>query len=453
MIGCGHVGLVAASSFAALGHRVVGIDTDSRRIAELQQGRCWLEEPGLEELLQAGIAGQRLRFIDRYPARLDVEFAVIAVGTPSSAGGASDLNALHMAVSAVAPTLPPHAIIVNKSTVPVGTGELVAALARTAGAPTIQVVSNPEFLQEGHAVRNFLEPDRIVLGADDPQVVERTAALYEGVNAPIVRTDLRTAEMIKYASNTFLATKVSFINEMAAICEAVGADVAQVSEGMGFDPRIGSRFLSAGIGWGGSCFPKDATALEHIAAISGAHPQILRDVIEINRGQRRIVLRKLTDHLGTLSGRKFVVLGASFKPHTSDVRDSPALEVADLLQLSGADVHVFDPHVTAGAVLAEHPRLKVADDLIEAARGSDALVLATEWPEFQRLPLVALAQVMRTPLLVDGRNVLDPRLVRESGFTYRCIGRPAFEGGPVETHQRLGRASSREHAPHALVGD
>jgi len=442
-----------ASSFAALGHQVVGIDTNTRRIGELRRGECWLKEPGLEALLHSELASGRLSFLDEYPERLDAEFAFIAVGTPSSAGGASDLRALHEALNKVAPALPPNAVIVNKSTVPVGTGDLVTALVRAAGAPSLRVVSNPEFLQEGHAVRNFMEPDRIVLGSDDPEAVERTAALYDSLDAPIVRTDIRTAEMIKYASNTFLATKLSFVNEMATICDAVGADISDVSLGMGFDPRIGSKFLNAGIGWGGSCFPKDATALEHTAAMFGAHPQLLRDAIEINRDQRRTVLRKIRGYLGSVEGRRILVLGASFKPDTTDIRDSPALEVANLLHLSGAEVLVYDPEVPAEAILAEHPRLKVADDLIEGARDSDAIVLATEWAVFNDLPLSQLAQVVRTRFIVDGRNVLDPMRVRGAGFSYRCIGRPGVEGPPISSApQREERALAREHASTAAGG-
>ncbi len=431
VVGCGHVGLVVAASFAKLGHEVLGIDTDSAKVEALRGGACPIPEPELDAMLSAGRESGRLTFRDRYPRDFDVEFVFIAVGTPASTGGASDLRAVYQAVKAVAPTLRPGTVVVNKSTVPVGTCDVMRQLASLAADAPVSVVSNPEFLQEGDAVRNFLEPDRIVLGSDDPDAIERVAALYEEFDAPIVRADLRTAEMIKYASNTFLATKVSFINEMASICEVVGADVTEVAIGMGFDPRIGDRFLQAGIGWGGSCFPKDVMALEHTASIGGMHPQLLRDVVEINRDQRRQVLRKLRDTLGSIERRRIVVLGAAFKPHTSDTRDSPALEVADLLQLSGADVVVYDPHVSPESVTAQFPQLTVADDLLEAARDADALVLATAWPEFQELPLDQLARVMRVRLIIDGRNALDAGAVSAAGFAYRCIGRPALEGGSV----------------------
>ncbi|MCK9485360.1 MAG: UDP-glucose/GDP-mannose dehydrogenase family protein [Dehalococcoidia bacterium] len=433
VVGCGHVGLVVASCFATLGHRVTAIDVDAARVASIRSGVSPIYEPGLDALLRQALDSGRLEVVEGTPDALRAEFVFLAVGTPPSTGGASDLRAVRDAVTALAPVLRPDAVIVNKSTVPIGTGDLVAQMAKHFGAPGLAVVSNPEFLQEGTAIDNFMRPDRVVLGSSDARARERVAALFEPLGAPMVLTDLRTAEMIKYASNAFLATKVSFVNEMSSICEVVGADIAEVARGMGFDERIGRQYLRAGIGWGGSCFPKDVAALEHTASTFGAHPQLLRHVIEINREQRRRVLGKVREALGTLEGRRILVLGAAFKPHTDDIRESPALEVADLMQLAGAEVLVHDPHVRQEAVSAAFPSLALADDLLTAAAGADALVLATEWPEFVDLPLDDLAAVMRRRLIVDGRNVLDPATVRGAGFAYRCIGRPALEGDPPST--------------------
>lgn len=439
VVGCGHVGLVVASCFASMGHRVTAIDVDPARVAAIRNGVSPIYEPGLDDLLRQALDSGRLHVVEGVPQQLDAEFVFLAVGTPPSTGGASDLSAVRDAVTALAPVLRPDAVIVNKSTVPIGTGDLVAQIARHFGSPSLSVVSNPEFLQEGTAIDNFMHPDRVVLGASDPRASERVAALFEPLGAPMVLTDLRTAEMIKYASNAFLATKVSFINEMASICEVVGADIAEVARGMGFDERIGRQFLRAGIGWGGSCFPKDVASLEHTASTFGAHPQLLRHVIEINREQRRRVLGKVREALGSLEGRRVLVLGAAFKPHTDDIRESPALEVADLMQLAGADVVVHDPHVRREVVTAAFPALEVTDDLMRAAAGADALVLATEWPEFLDLPLADLAAVMRRRLIVDGRNVLDSQAIRAAGFSYRCIGRPALEGDPAEAGLLDGR--------------
>ena len=435
VIGCGHVGLVAGACLAKLGHDVECIDIDTQRIEELQRGNSPIHEPGLEELIRSGLASGRLRFRAGYPDRLDAEIVFIAVNTPEGRDGAADLYAVRAAIEALAPLLQPEAIIVNKSTVPIGTGDLVDTLAQRGGA-AISVVSNPEFLQEGSAIQNFMEPDRIVLGSTEPAAIERVAALYEPLGAEILRTDIRTAEMIKYASTAFLATKVSFINEIAAICEAVGADVNEVARGMGSDPRIGPQFLRAGLGWGGSCFPKDVQSLAHMASMHGAHPQLLRAVEEINDNQRRLTLQKLRDALGELEGRKILVLGASFKPHTDDIRHSPALELADLLQLQGARVVVHDPVATAEQVLAEFPRLEFAAELMAGARDADALVLATEWPQFRELPLRELAAVMRERVIVDARNFLDSDAARDAGFAYRAIGRPQQEhGGRSKTEQ------------------
>ena len=317
MVGCGHVGLVSAVCFAELGHTVDCIDIDAARIAELREGRTPIHEPELERLLRRGLAAGRLRFHDSYPEPLEDEIVFVAVGTPAAQDGAADLRGVRDAMSLLAPRLRAGAIIVNKSTVPIGTGELVEGMTSRSGARDVAVVSNPEFLQEGSTVINFMRPARVVLGSTDAEAAQRVAELYEPLDAPIQITDVRTAEMIKYASNAFLATKISFINEMAAICEALGADVHQVAAGMGTDPRIGKDFLRAGLGWGGSCFPKDVQSLAHMAAAQGTHPQLLRSVMDINNDQRRRVAMKLRAALGSLEGRRVLVLGAAFKPRRS----------------------------------------------------------------------------------------------------------------------------------------
>ena len=427
MVGCGHVGLVSAVCFAELGHTVDCIDIDAARIAELREGRTPIHEPELERLLRRGLAADRLRFHDSYPEPLQAEIVFVAVGTPAAQDGAADLRGVRDAMSLLVPRLRPGAIIVNKSTVPIGTGELVEGMTSRSGARDVAVVSNPEFLQEGSAVINFMRPARVVLGSTDAAAAQRVAELYEPLDVPIQITDVRTAEMIKYASNAFLATKISFINEMAAICEALGADVHQVAAGMGTDPRIGKDFLRAGLGWGGSCFPKDVQSLAHMAAAQGTHPQLLRSVMDINNDQRRRVAMKLRAALGSLEGRRVLVLGAAFKPETDDIRDSPALELAELLLVEGADVVVHDPVVTAEQVRAAFPGLAVCEDVYVAAEGADAIVLATEWPQFRGLELERLAASVKRRLIVDARNFLDPDAVQAAGFEYRCVGRPMAE--------------------------
>ncbi len=427
VIGCGHVGLVTAACFAKLGHNVECIDIDERRVAALQRGECPIHEPGLAELLREGAEAGRLQFMATYPERLRASIVFVAANTPSSQEGAADLRAVREAVGTVAARLRSGAIIVNKSTVPIGTGDLVEGIARRSGGRGISVVSNPEFLREGSAVHDFLRPDRVVLGSNDAAALERVAALYAPFNGPILRTDIRTAEMIKYASNAFLSTKISFINEMASICEALGADVREVARGMGMDQRIGEQFLNAGLGWGGSCFPKDVAALVHMAAVHGTHPQLLRSVVDINNGQRLRTIRKLRDALGTLEGRRVLILGAAFKPHTDDLRNSPALDLAALLHLEGAQVAIYDPIVAPDRIAQALPQVEVALSPIEGATGAHAILIATDWPQFRSLPLASIGEVVAERLIIDARNTLDPAVVRAAGFTYRCIGRPATE--------------------------
>ncbi|MCC6236401.1 MAG: UDP-glucose/GDP-mannose dehydrogenase family protein [Dehalococcoidia bacterium] len=427
VVGAGHVGLVTAACFAHLGHSVTCLDVDHDRIALLQQGVSPIHEPGLDDLLRQGVERGLIAFRADYPQALDVEFAFVAVGTPPSAGGSADLRAVREAVASLLRCLPPRAVIVNKATVPIGTADLVEQLAARMNATSIAVVSNPEFLQEGTAIDNFLRPDRVILGSRDEDAVERTARLFESLGAPIMRVDTRSAEMVKYAANAFLATKISFMNEIATICEQMGADAQLVAKGIGADDRIGPRFLGAGLGWGGSCLPKDTQSLAHLAAAHGAHPQLLRAVMQVNQDQRRLVVSKVRSALGDLERRRVLVLGAAFKPGTDDTRFSPAIELAQLLQSEGAEVLVFDPVVTADRIQALAPGVRAVASVEEGAQGAEAIILATEWPEFRELPFAALAAGMRRALLVDGRNYLDPARLAEAGFEYRCVGRPSQE--------------------------
>ncbi|MFN0146201.1 MAG: UDP-glucose dehydrogenase family protein [Dehalococcoidia bacterium] len=448
VIGCGYVGAVSAACFAELGHTVDCVDTDKERIAMLRAGRSPIHEPGLDELILKGLNAGRLHFHDSYMDQFEAQIVFIAVNTPESQEGAADIRAVRDAVSTVAPRLLPGSIIVNKSTVPIGTGDLVSGMAHRSGNGSISVVSNPEFLREGSAIDDFMSPDRIVLGSDDPDAIERVAELYAPLEAVVQRVDIRTAEMVKYASNAFLATKISFINEIASICEALGADVEQVARGMGMDARIGMQFLKSGLGWGGSCFPKDVKALAHMAAVHGTHPQLLRSVMEINSGQRLRTIQKVRQALGGLEGRRVAILGAAFKADTDDIRNSPALDLASLLLLEGAEVAIFDPVVPGDRIARAVPAARVACSAIDASADADALILATDWPEFREIDLRELAASMRNNVIVDARNFFDPARVRAAGFEYRALGRPGVEGGPVG-----GRAAARLSVVEVVAAD
>jgi UDPglucose 6-dehydrogenase len=334
---------------------------------------------------------------------------------------------------------------VNKSTVPIGTGDWVAEIVEEHLPAGLEfaVVSNPEFLREGSAINDFLHPDRIVLGSTNRQAGEKVAQLYLSLRAPIIVTDLRTAEMIKYASNAYLANRISFVNEIASICEQLGADIKEVAIGMGYDKRIGHSYLDAGVGWGGSCFPKDVKALAHMAAIHGCHPQLLRAVIEINRDQRRRVVQALRDILGTLHGKTVGVLGLAFKPNTDDMREAPAVEIIHLLQNEGASVKAFDP-VAMQRAKEIIPEVTYCEDAYEAAEGSDALVVVTDWNEFKHLDMARLKASMAEPVLVDGRNIYEPSKMQELGFVYRGIGRGYEKAEPSQPAEILAAGESIE---------
>lgn len=434
VIGTGYVGLVTGVCFADLGNQVFCLDINKDRIDKLNQGIMPIYEPGLEEIVERNIKGKRLCFTTDYQSALkDAEFAFIAVGTPSGVDGEADLQYVRDAAEKIAEVVDHPLIVVNKSTVPVGTGDWVAdIITQKHGSKNLDfsVVSNPEFLREGSAIGDFMNPDRVVLGSLEQEAAEKVARLYEPLRAPILITDLRTAEMIKYASNAFLATRISFINEIANICDELGADVREVAKGMGLDKRIGHSFLDAGLGWGGSCFPKDVKALAHMAVLHNTQPQLLQAVMDINRNQRRRVVYRLRKVLGgSLNGKVIGVLGLSFKPNTDDMREAPGTEIIHLLLNEGASVRGYDPQAMGNAA-KELPKIQLCDDPYQTAEGADALVLATEWNEFKQLDFEKLYKLLRTPVLVDGRNLWDSQYVRNLGFTYFGVGQGNHVGKP-----------------------
>jgi UDPglucose 6-dehydrogenase len=428
VIGVGYVGLVTATCFADLGNHVECIDIAEDKIQKLKRGEMPIYEPGLEELVQRNVAAGRLAFTTHYAEAVPgAEIIFVAVGTPSGVDGEADLKYVRMATEEIAKHLTDYAIIVNRSTVPVGTGDSTADILVRHGKEwgvDFSVVSNPEFTREGAAIYDFMHPDRIVLGSVYTRAAQAVAELYKPVGARIMITDLRTAEMIKYASNSFLAMRISFINEIASICEKLGADVRQVANGMGMDQRIGPAFLDAGIGFGGSCFPKDVKALTYMAEVNGLHPQLLRAVMEINRDQRRQVVVKLRNLLGSLRDKTIALLGLAFKPNTDDIREAPSIDIIHLLANEGARVRAYDPVAMEGARRVLEG-VALCNDPYELARDADALILVTEWNEFKQLDLPRIASLMRHPVLIDGRNVYDPKMMHELGFEYRGVGRGA----------------------------
>ncbi len=426
VVGVGQVGLVTGACLANLGNSVICIDIDEEKIGKLRQGEPPFHEPGLSELMQPNIKAERLLFTTSYAEALaDIEFVFICVGTPNSVDGETDLRYVRMAAESIARAMRRPLIVVSKSTVPVGAGDWVAdSIQRNQPTPIdFSVVSCPEFLKAGSAIADFMNPDRVVLGSLNQAAVERVAQLYLPLGAPIVATDLRTAEMIKYASNAFLATRISFINEIAAICEKLGANVQEVAAGIGYDRRIGPHFLNAGLGYGGSCLPKDVKALEHTALMYGVHSSLLRAVAEINQNARRWALLTLRTLLGGyLVDKKIGILGLAFKPDTDDLRHSPALEIIHLLQIEGALVSGYDPVAMPGAANLNQD-LRLREDPYDLADGMDALLVCTEWDEFRQLDMPRIKNLMARPILVDGRNIYNISTMEALGFIYRSVGR------------------------------
>jgi len=425
VVGVGYVGLVTAACFADLGSRVIALDIDKNKIDGLMRGVMPIYEPELEELVERNVQAGRLSFTTSYVEGLkETDYVFIAVGTPSGENGEADLRYVESAAQSIAKHMQAPLIIVNKSTVPVGTGDYVAEIVQRHQPNHIpfSVVSCPEFLREGSAIGDFMNPHRIVLGSLDHDAAEKVAQLHLPLRAPIMITDLRTAEMIKYASNAFLSTKISFINEIANICEALGADVKEVAVGMGYDNRIGLHFLEAGLGYGGSCFPKDVLALAHMAKEKGRHPQLLQAVIEINTDRRSMAVNKLKEMVGDFKAKTIGVLGLAFKPNTDDMRDAPSLNIANELLKAGAKVKAYDP-VAMGVAASLLPDATMCPDAYSAATGCDALIVMTEWNEFKALDLERIRDLMRSPKIFDGRNIYDPEKVRALGFQYIGIGR------------------------------
>jgi len=421
IFGAGYVGLVTGACFADLGHEVVVRDVLPERIERLQAGEMPIFEPGLDEVLE--------RSRDRISFTLDVreavdgaEFLYVAVGTPPTVSGDADLSAVWTVVDELPDDVQGRPLVVMKSTVPVGTGARVRARLDARGLGNVGYVSNPEFTAEGTAVRDFLEPDRIVIGAFDEADGAAVEQLHAGIDAPVVRADVSSAELIKLAANAFLVTRISFINEIANVCELVGADVTRVAEGVGLDKRLGPHFLRAGLGWGGSCFPKDSLALKQLAANSGYHFQLLNAVIEVNELQKRRVVQKLQQRLGSLRGRTIAVLGLAFKPNTDDMREAPSRVIAHRLIAEGAEVRAWDP--VARPVDLEG--VEICDSILAAVRDADAAVIVTEWPELRELTTPEVREAMARPLIIDGRNFLDPGVVVAAGFEYEGIGRPTL---------------------------
>jgi UDPglucose 6-dehydrogenase len=419
VIGTGYVGLVTAAGFAELGNEVWCVDVDAEKIARLNRGEIPIWEPGLAESVAKN--RERLHFsTELAPALEHARLLFVAVGTPPTYSGDADLSAVHAVVDAM-PASDRHALVM-KSTVPVGTGASIKRVFAERGKSGFAYVSCPEFLKEGSALQDFLEPDRVVVGDDGGWAGDAVAALYEPLGAPLVRTDVASAEMVKLAANAFLATKISFINEIANVCEETGADVVEVARGMGLDRRIGHHFLKPGIGFGGSCFPKDVSALKQLAGNSGYHFQLLTSVIEVNELQKRRVVGKLQKHLGSLVGRRIALLGLAFKANTDDMREASSLVLSARLQADGALVSAYDPVAEAEARKLM-PGVEFADSALGALDGADACILVTEWPEFAELDWVAVKQRMAGDLLVDGRNFADREAVTDAGFTYEGIGR------------------------------
>lgn len=419
VIGTGYVGLVTAAGFAELGSEVWCVDVDEAKIEGLRRGEIPIYEPGLGEAVAAN--SERLHFgTELEPALARARLLFVAVGTPPTYSGDADLSAVNAVIGAL-PVSDRHAIVM-KSTVPVGTGRAIRRELERSGRGGLAYVSCPEFLKEGAALEDFRHPDRVVVGDGGDWAGEAVAELYAPLGAPLVRTDIASAEMIKLAANAFLATKISFVNEIANVCEETGADVLEVVRGMGLDRRIGTHFLSAGIGFGGSCFPKDVAALKQLAGNSGYHFQLLTSVIEVNELQKRRVVAKLQKHLGTLVGRRVALLGLAFKAQTDDMREASSLVLASRLQGEGAAVVAYDP-VAGEQARRLMPGVTLAGSVMEAVSGADAIVLVTEWQAFAALDWNQVGQAVRRRLVVDGRNFLDGAALRAAGFTYEGIGR------------------------------
>ncbi|HEY2493130.1 MAG TPA: UDP-glucose/GDP-mannose dehydrogenase family protein [Paenibacillus sp.] len=427
IIGTGYVGLVSGVCFANLGNHVICVDNNSDKINMLKQGKVPIYEPGLKELMDRNMKKERLSFsTDLELAVTQADIIILAVGTPSLPNGEANLSYIMQAAQEIATAMDSYKIIVTKSTVPVGTNEKIQKIISKHTYHPFDIASVPEFLREGTAILDTMNPDRIVIGSSSEDALNKLISLHSPLTSNILTTDIRSAEMIKYASNAFLATKISFINEIANICEKVGADVTRVAEGMGYDKRIGPSFLQAGIGYGGSCFPKDTQALIQIAGNVDYDFKLLNSVVEVNKHQRFNVIRKLQEELGSLAGRTIGIWGLAFKPNTDDVRDAPAIEIIQNLIERGASVRAYDPIATNNfRKEVDSPLIHWSDSALDTAKGCDAVCLLTEWDEFAQVDLGELANCMNTAVMIDGRNLYDKEDIEKSAFIYYSIGRPS----------------------------
>lgn len=429
VVGLGYVGAVAVGTLSKAGHNVLGVDIDQRKVSSFQSGACPFYEPGLSELISSGLAAGRLHFhlLDDVNESLG-EIILVAVGTPTQAYGGTDLSQVYSAIRWIEAHNTGRAVVVMKSTVPPGTG--LRLMAEELAGSEIKYVFNPEFLREGQAVHDWFHPDRIVIGGEDEEATALAERMYEGIEAPVLITDVTSAEMIKYAANAFLPTKISFINEIASLCDRVGANIDDVARGVGLDTRIGSSFLQAGLGYGGSCFPKDTRALEFLSAVKGYNCELLRAVINVNNRQRLLPIQAVQEVFPSLKGVKVALLGLAFKPNTDDVREAPALDIVRLLVELGTEVQAYDPKAmkTARPLLPKEVVLR--DSALAALKGTQAAILVTEWQEFIELPWEEASQLMMSPRLIfDGRNALDGRALMKFGFKYRGVGRSGPERG------------------------
>ncbi|ONI73158.1 UDP-glucose 6-dehydrogenase [Actinosynnema sp. ALI-1.44] len=430
VVGTGYVGLTTGACLASLGHRVVCGDVDPQKIERLRRAEVDILEPGLAELVAEGLAAGRLSFVVGAKTAITehedgAEIVYLCVPTPMGVGGVADLAIVESVIDEVRGLLKPGTVIVNKSTVPVGTSQRTIELLNRSD---VSVVSNPEFLREGTAVEDFLNPDRVVVGSDEQDAAERVSALYARLGAPTVLTDAASAELVKYAANCFLAMKLSYVNAMAELCERLGANIADVTEGMGYDRRIGQAFLSPGPGWGGSCLPKDTSAMLQVADAADFEFRLLRATIDTNERQRQRIVEKIRFAVtgkrgGSLSHVRLGIYGLTFKANTDDLRDSPALAVAALLRQAGAELVAYDPAVRSDNLRPEISSVTVVDDPYLAGKEADALVILTEWPEFRTLDWSELASAVRSPIVVDTRNLLDKDTLRRAGFTWTGLGR------------------------------
>lgn len=425
IVGTGYVGLVTGACFAELGNNVICVDNDAKKIAAIKKGIIPIYEPGLQELVAKNIRNKHLTFTTKINDGVKASQVIfIAVGTPSLPNGEADLTGIESVAHSIATSMDGYRLIVEKSTVPVETGEWVKHTISThlKGRIKFDVASNPEFLREGQAINDFMHPDRIVIGVESKQAQELLSSLYRPLNAPIVVTNIKSAELIKHSSNAFLATKISFINSVSRICDKVGADVLEVAHGMGLDKRIGPSFLNAGIGYGGSCFPKDLDAFLNISGKMGRHFEILQAARNANEAQREFILEKVKSMLWIIKDKTVAILGLSFKPDTDDIRNAPALDIIRALQEEGARIRTYDPQSMdkAREVLSGVTYCKNAYD---ACKGADCMFIATEWNEFKEIDFGKLKKVMKRPLIVDGRNIYDPQTVKKHGFVYAGVGR------------------------------